>query len=55
MEGGGALTATSLPPYFSTSIYVSHGFKSDSTVLINILLPDFFQETLRYIYFCFRR
>lgn len=50
--GGGALTATPLPPSFSTSIYVSHGFKSDSTVLImmlNIFLLDFFQEMLRFI------
>lgn len=45
---GGALTATSLPPYFSTSIYVLHGFKSDSTVLIIIFLPDCFQEMLRH-------
>lgn len=50
--GGGALTATPLPPSFSTSIYVLHGFKSDSIALIimlNIFLLDFFQETLRYI------
>lgn len=43
------MTATSLPPYFSTSIYALHGFKSDSTVLIIIFLPEFFQETLRHI------
>lgn len=56
-RGGSALTATPLPPSFSTSIYVLHGFKSDSTVLIimlNIFLLDFFPRDAK-VYFCFRR